>query len=1135
MKKHSIVLAFYLVVGFFNIYGQADCRNALPVCFNAYNDGAVSGIGNVDDFLPSTTSDCLGAAGAETVESNSYWFRVKLVASGQFGFDIIPNDPSEDWDFAVYGPNAICGQLPLPIKCNEKNDINGGGITGVGNDLSSDDLYDSWMDVTAGDEYLILVNQFLGSNAGFNIKWTGSIYSSTSPVLDCSIQVDLGPDLTLCDNEFVFPWLSALTFSNGNNISYEWLKFNNSTNSWEAWNPLGNAAYERQVTQAGRYMVNVYIIDSSTGGVIDTLTDEIEVNMLPSPTANPLENDVYGCDDGTGYFDFDLAALDDKIKGIQTVVTVTYHEFEEFAKLGSDPQTSPYNSSGTRTIWARIENLAGCFDITSFKIIVVPTPTAYEPAPLIFCDTDADDKFLFNLEDRTDDILGGQPDLIVTYYIRQNDAELGKFEIYNPAISDPSTAPPPALFATTDAYLSRSKKIWARVEPVLGSGCFAITSFDLEVVAPASANPIANIQKCDDNNDGFYQFDFRSLDTDILGTQSASIFEVNYFATQVDADNNNIAAILPTPYTNIDAYIQETIYARIQVKNSPDCFDTTSFTIQVFDSAALAMQTNFTELAYCDDDNDGIYVFDLTEKESEVLGIYLPLFNISYFTAPDYSPSSQILNPLVYKNTVADYSPQTIYVRITNNDLTGTEQCKFDTSFNIKVLELPNASPYDLVQCGDAGNPIGTIFNLAEADFYVANGNQYTVTYHLSPIDAGSSVILNDLQKYPFSNSNGSIVYARVVASANGCYKVVEVNLKVIETAFNLTNYTIPLTECDDDGEIDGKRVWNLAQTRALIINRLSATSNPRVAYYRKEEDALSETNKIDPDFAYENETPYSQIIWVRAESTIDGSCAGIAPVIQLTVNPRPEFDLDEAAIICLNDLPKTISTFNPLGTYSYEWTNEAGIPISYQPFAEISQAGVYTVTATSNMICESFPKQITVTESVIADISSEDIQVNDNSGNNSITVNNANQNLGIGDYEFALDDISGPYQDSPIFSDVIPGKHIVYVNDKNNCGLAQITVYVFGFPNFFTPNDDGQNDTWNVLGVDSTVIKASSIYIFDRYGKLMANFSASQKGWDGFYDSNKAVSTDYWYLAKMTDLNGESMEYKGHFSLIRR
>lgn len=185
-------------------------------------------------------------------------------------------------------------------------------------------------------------------------------------------------------------------------------------------------------------------------------------------------------------------------------------------------------------------------------------------------------------------------------------------------------------------------------------------------------------------------------------------------------------------------------------------------------------------------------------------------------------------------------------------------------------------------------------------------------------------------------------------------------------------------------------------------------------------------------------------------------------------------------------------------------------------------------------MGCKSFPKTITITESNIADITAEDIQINDNSSNNSISINAANQNLGIGDYEFALDNILGPYQDEAIFTQVLPGEHTVFVREKNDCGIAQVKIYVFGFPNFFTPNEDGKNDTWNVLGVNPSIFPESSIYIFDRYGKMLTNFSANQVGWNGLYNNKKVNSSDYWYLAQITDTNGITREYKGHFSLIR-
>ncbi len=1128
MGKRFIIIVFCLLVGIINCYSQADCRNALPVCVDANNDGIVSGFG-IDDFIGITQSGCLGTAGAGTIESNSYWFRIKLAKGGQFGFDIIPNDPSEDWDFAVYGPNASCGQLPEPIKCNVQQIA---GNTGVGN-VST--LYESWLNVSAGDEYLILVNQFFGNNDGFKIIWKGDIFLSGTLVLDCDIEVDLGLDSKICDGESRY--LSALTFSAGNDLSYEWLRYNNATNLWDPWNPPSNQPYEREVTQTGNYKVNVYVRDPVSGVLIDTLSDEIIITSFPVPIAFPLSNaNVYGCDDGTGNYNFNLEALSDEIKNGQPNVTVTYYLNELFAQLRERPESSPFKSSGIKTMWARIENDANpnCYDITSFNLIVLPIPIANEPEPLIFCDTDADGMYLFNLEDRTGNILNGQTGLIVSYYTRLVDAQLAKFEIFNPNISNPASAPPPASFLTTTNYLSQSKAIWARVEPVLGSDCFAITSFELKVVAPAIANPATNILQCDFDNDGLYQFDLKTLkDAEILGTQVTATYEINYFGTQANAFSNVNA--LQNPYTNVTPYAEEIIFARIQVKGNPDCFDITSFTLQVFDMAYPAAPANIPVLSYCDDasdgnDTNGFYEFDLTERETEILNGQSPfVFEVNYYEDAAYT--NQISNPAAYTNTTPNQ--QTVYVRVRNRHINNID-CNADTSFEIQVKPLPNAltTPFELIQCDEDGNPDGIVnFNLSEADFFVTLGdNSLNVTYHLSPTDADSGI--NEVNEFSFSNNVSPSVFARV-ASSEGCYRIVQVNLKVSVTSFP-PNYSHEITFCDDDDIIDGLHEFNLAQVTSEIIS-LFTGPNLRVSYFREQADALSETNIISPANAYLSEVPFSQTIWVRVESAINGGCFGIAPVIQLTVNSRPEFELDETDVICLNDLPKTISTRNPLGTYSYEWTDEAGIVISDQPFAEISEPGVYTVIATSNEDCESFPKQITVTESIIADISSEDIQIIDNSGNNSITINNAGQNLGIGDYEFALDDISGPYQDSPVFSDVIPGKHIIYVNDKNNCGIAQVTVYVFGFPNFFTPNDDGQNDTWNVLGVDPAVFKASTIFIFDRYGKLLANFSASQKGWDGFYNSHKAVSTDYWYLAKMTDYNDVTSEYKGHFSLIRR
>jgi gliding motility-associated-like protein len=297
----------------------------------------------------------------------------------------------------------------------------------------------------------------------------------------------------------------------------------------------------------------------------------------------------------------------------------------------------------------------------------------------------------------------------------------------------------------------------------------------------------------------------------------------------------------------------------------------------------------------------------------------------------------------------------------------------------------------------------------------------------------------------------------------------------------------------------------------------------------------MLESNPIDPAIAYVNETPITQVVWVRVESADNGGCFGIGPIMELTVNRMPEFELNDSGFLCLNDPPFVASTYNPEDNYLYNWFDETGALIGQQPSVEINAGGTYTVIATSFSGCSSFAKEITVIESVIPQISKEDINIIEDGDTFIISVNDDNQNLGVGDYEYALNYIDGLYQDSPDIYDVYPGVHTLYVRDKNGCGLAQTEVHVLGFPSFFTPNNDGVNDYWNVRGIDYTIFSNAIIQIFDRYGKHIATFDANQLGWDGMYNDSQAISSDYWFTAALISISGQESNYKGHFSLVRR
>jgi hypothetical protein len=126
---------------------------------------------------------------------------------------------------------------------------------------------------------------------------------------------------------------------------------------------------------------------------------------------------------------------------------------------------------------------------------------------------------------------------------------------------------------------------------------------------------------------------------------------------------------------------------------------------------------------------------------------------------------------------------------------------------------------------------------------------------------------------------------------------------------------------------------------------------------------------------------------------------------------------------------------------YTYELMDSSNNVSSQRPFAEIIIGGDYTVVVMTNLGCRSFPQTITIQESDVAALVPEDVITIDNSRNNVLEVITSNQNLGIGDYEISLNDSFGPYQDSPVFSYVIPGEQTLFVKGKNDCGLIQLEV----------------------------------------------------------------------------------------------
>jgi len=109
-------------------------------------------------------------------------------------------------------------------------------------------------------------------------------------------------------------------------------------------------------------------------------------------------------------------------------------------------------------------------------------------------------------------------------------------------------------------------------------------------------------------------------------------------------------------------------------------------------------------------------------------------------------------------------------------------------------------------------------------------------------------------------------------------------------------------------------------------------------------------------------------------------------------------------------------------------------------------------------------------------------------------------------------------------------------VQDKNGCRPdANLIVSVIEYPKFFTPNNDGINDTWAIKGANSTFYPSAKINIFNRFGKIVAQIDVDNPGWDGTYGGKRLPSDDYWFSIMLVDRNGNARERKGNFSMLRR
>ncbi len=476
-----------------------------------------------------------------------------------------------------------------------------------------------------------------------------------------------------------------------------------------------------------------------------------------------------------------------------------------------------------------------------------------------------------------------------------------------------------------------------------------------------------------------------------------------------------------------------------------------------------------------------------------------PLTAGNYYSAPGGPNGTGFL---ISAGTILKAPSTLIYIYAAS---TTTPICTSENSFTVRIFNKIADAPVNVATC----NTSYILPTLIHGNYYTASGGPN-----------GFGTLLNAGQSI---STTPTTIFVYVSPPSRGLIELDENSFTITIVPQPIAN-VVPLanrTVCDLDSLNDGMTTIDLTSFNSIVLGNQNSLEFS-VSYYSSATDANSGNNPIT--------STTLQSVYARVKNALAPACFDVIN-IQIIVNKIPE-PTPKNGVICASNItgvilnPYTIDSNLSSLSNTFIWTDQNNLVVGNNSSLTVSTSGIYTLVATNTATtCSSKPVIVSVIQSQPAIVS--------------YTVSDAfaeNQNITIvatgsgGVYEYQLDE--GNYQDSPVFENPNFGNHTIIVRDKNGCGISPPTyILVADYPHYFTPNNDGFNDNWNVVGLQEQL--DARIYIFDRFGKLIKEISPTSLGWDGTYNGELLPATDYWFTVNYTEKNIPKV-FKSHFALKR-
>lgn len=580
---------------------------------------------------------------------------------------------------------------------------------------------------------------------------------------------------------------------------------------------------------------------------------------------------------------------------------------------------------------------------------------------------------------------------------------------------------------------------------------------------------------------------------------------------------NQFTSVLPNPIISNASSINSGTYTCV-ISGTGDCDGTYSVTIKVEDSTApipkLAILPTITG-------NCQTIVTAIPTATDACVGNI-----IGTTTDPlQYSLPGNYVIRWTFKDGNGNSSSQNQNVIITSESLPMANSPQ-----DFCLIDNPKIS--SIIITGTGIKWYDTAGNSLNPNTVLVDGTSYFATQTLNGCESAPKEILVKINNAspPTGNENQEFCSAQNPTISN--IVVTETNVKWYDTAGNSLAITTPLIDgqtyhatqtiagCEGTQKLAVKvKVTNGGipandYSIAFCNDTISSTKSVNLRNYKA--NLIADLNNYSFEFFDQNNQEIlnpsavnlnigSNVFNVKISNSL-----GCYKFVQLTLtlNPKPILNLGKEVEFC-NGKAATLDA--GVGFSYYEWTKDSSpTVISNDQILIVSEPGIYAIKVKNSFGCEN-SASVNVTQSVIATIVGVTIL------NNSATV----EMSAPGDFEYSLD--NSKWQDSKVFKNLLNKNYTVDVRTKLGCIIGSFKFTIFNISNVFTPNGDGTNDTWKIIGLEN--YPNSQIQVFDRFGKLVLDkITNGSFEWDGTFNSQILPTGNYWYVIKVSDgrlLNG--------------